>query len=214
MPSRDRERLAGRPSSRRAARRSSVARDARRATGVVKTADHELALEARRERLVGIAELGERPLDDVHRVDPPKQGRVRLGDLERELGAFPRIVGEPQRLLQVRARGLAPGARPPRGPSRAGAPTRCGGGRRLGQRAAQQVSGGPRRSVLDRRARGLPQAGQHPLIARGTDTGEMRCDLSCRGAIGVQQPGGGAVRGVALVARRATPRRQRGRPGG
>ena len=28
----------------------------------------------------------------------------------------------------------------------------------------------------------------------------MRCDLSCRGPIGVQQPGGGTVRGVALVA--------------
>jgi hypothetical protein len=74
-------------------------RDPRRSTGVVKTADDELALEACREHVVGVAELHERAFDDVHGVHPAKQGRVRFGHLERSLGALPRIGDEPQRLL-------------------------------------------------------------------------------------------------------------------
>ena len=57
----DRERLAGGFES-TGGQALERRRHPRRATGVVKTADHELALEARRQRLVGIAELGERPL--------------------------------------------------------------------------------------------------------------------------------------------------------
>ena len=77
----------------------------------MKTADHELALEPSRQRLVGLAELRQRPLDDIHRLHPPEQSRVRLRDLERDLGPLPRIGGQAQRLLQLHARRLTPGAR-------------------------------------------------------------------------------------------------------
>ena len=174
-------------------------RDPRRAARVVETADDELALEPGRERLVGLAELRQRPFDDIHRVHPPEQRRVRLGHLERDLGALPRIGGQPQRLLQVHARRLAPGARL-RASRLAQDVDPLRGRRRLGQRAAQQVGRRLRRAALHRRARGLPQARQHPAIARRPHTDEMRGDLPRGRPVGVQQAGGGAMRRVALVA--------------
>ena len=174
-------------------------RDPRRAARVMKAADHELALEPGRERLVGVAQLRERPLDHIHRLHPPEQRRVRLGDLERDLGALPRIGDQPQRLLQVHARRLAPGARL-RARRLAQDADSLPRRRRLGQRAAQQVGRGLRRAAVHRRPRGLPQARQHPAIARRPHPDQMRGDPSRRGPVGVQQPGGGAMRRVALVA--------------
>ncbi|GEM_PF-4550051 len=73
--------------------------------------DHELALESGRQRRVRLAELRQRPLDDIHRLHPPEQRRVGFGDLERDLSAFAWIGGQPQRLLQADARRLSPRAR-------------------------------------------------------------------------------------------------------
>ena len=85
-------------------------RDSGCAAGVVEAADDELAFEPGREHVVSLAELLQRALDDVHRVDPPEQRRVRLRHLERDLSAFARLVGQPQRLLQAHAGRLAPRA--------------------------------------------------------------------------------------------------------
>ena len=77
----------------------------------MKAADHELALEPSRKRLLRLAELRERTLDHVHLVHPAEQIGVGLRDLECDLSALAWILRKPQRLLELRARRLAPGAR-------------------------------------------------------------------------------------------------------
>ena len=69
--------------------------DAGRATRVVKTADHELALESSGERLIACAELRQPPLDGIHRVDPTEQCCVGFSDLERDLSSFTWIGSQP-----------------------------------------------------------------------------------------------------------------------
>ena len=103
----------------------------------MQAADHQFALQPGRELWVGSIEFGKRPFDDIDRVHPPEQGRVRLGDLQRDLGPFPPIGHQPQRLLQVHARHLAPSGRlrASRLPQHLGPLAGC---RRLGQRPAQQ----------------------------------------------------------------------------
>ena len=76
----------------------------------MEAADHELALEPSCERLVRAAELLKRPFDHIDCVHPAEQSRVRFGHLERDPGTLPRIGREAQRLLQLVARRLAPGA--------------------------------------------------------------------------------------------------------
>jgi hypothetical protein len=78
--------------------------DAGRASRVVKTADHELALESKRELLIDFAELQQPSLCGVHRVNPTEQRRVSFGDLKRDLSPFTRIGSLPYRLFQVRQR--------------------------------------------------------------------------------------------------------------
>ena len=165
----------------------------------MKTTDHELALEPGRERLISLAQLRERPFDHIHRIRPPEQRRVRFGDLESDRPALSRIVREPQRLLQVHARRLAPCAR-----LRASRLTQyvasiCKRGR-LSQRAAEQAGRGLRRAAVHRRPRGLAQATEHPAIARRPHADKMCSDLSRRGPVRVKQTGGTTMRRVALVA--------------
>ena len=59
----------------------------------MQAADHQLAFQPGGELVVGVTEFGERPFDDVHRVHPPEQRRVRLGHLQRDPGALPRAGG-------------------------------------------------------------------------------------------------------------------------
>ena len=195
---RDRERLTGRLGL-TCGQAGEHGRDPRRAARVVKPADHQLALQPGRELLVGLAELRERPFDDIHRVHPPEQGRVRLGDLERDLGALPRIGGQPQRLLQQHARRFAPRARL-RASRLTQNPGPLRGWRRFGQRPAQQTCRGLRCAAVHRRPRGLPQPRQYPAIAGRPHPDQMRGDLARRGPIGVQQPGRAAMGAVTLAA--------------
>ena len=73
--------------------------DARCATPVVKTADHELGLESRRELLIDFAELHQPPLGGIHRVDPTEQRCVGFSDLERDLSPFTWISSQLYRLF-------------------------------------------------------------------------------------------------------------------
>jgi len=151
----------------------------------VKPADHQLTLEPGREHLVGLAQLGECPLDDIHRVDPPEQGGIRLGDFERDHGALPPVADQPQRLLQQHARLVPSGAHP--GPGCLAQNLRpLRQRRRLGQRTAQQNGRGLRRAVVHRRPRGLPQPRQHPAVTGRPDPGQVRGDPSRWGPVGVQ----------------------------
>jgi hypothetical protein len=70
--------------------------DAGCATRVVKTADHELALESKRELLIDFAELRHPPLGGIHRVDPAEKCCVCFSNLERDLSPFTRIGSQPQ----------------------------------------------------------------------------------------------------------------------
>ena len=141
-------------------------RDPWRAARVVQAADHQFALQPGRELLVGRTEFGQRPLDDVHRVHPPEQGRVGLGYLQRDLGPGPRACRHPQRLLQQHESPLPPGgdlsaSRFPQDPG----PLR--GRRRLGQCPVQQVRRGLRRAAVHGRPRRLPQPRQYPAVTGG-----------------------------------------------
>ena len=126
--------------------------------------------------------------------------RVRLGDLERDLGALPPVGDQPQRLLQQHARPVSrPALASARAASRSTAdplPRR----RRLGQRTAQQNGRGLRRAAVHRRPRGLPQPRQHPAVAGRPHPGQVRGDPSRRGPVGVQQPGRAAMGPVTLAA--------------
>jgi hypothetical protein len=81
---------------------------------VVKTAYDELALESRDERLVGITELSQSPLDDIDRLHPPKQRRIGLGDVKRDLGPLPRVGRAVRRTAGDRARNHPPSRASPR----------------------------------------------------------------------------------------------------
>ena len=172
----------------------------------MKPADHQFTFEPGREQLVGLAQLRERPFDDIHRVHPPEQGRIRLGHLERDLGALPPVGDQPQRLLQQDAPAVPAGAhlRPGR-LAQHRRPLRQR--RRLGQRTVQQNGRGLRRAVIHRGPRGLSQPRQHPAVAGRPDSGQVRGDPPRRGPVGVQQPGRAAVSPVTLAA--AQRRRQR-----
>ena len=169
----------------------------------MKTANHKLALKPSREHLISITELRESPLDHIDRVHPAKQCRIRLCDLQRDLSSLTAVASAAQRLLQMRARRLAPGAglrarRLPQDDNPVGERWR------LRQRATQQPRRGPRRPRLHRRLRRLPQARQHPAITRRPHTNQMRSDPPRRRSIGKQQPGGRAMQGVTLIARQRT----------
>ena len=77
----------------------------------MKTADHELPFEPSRQVIVGPADLPQRALDDIDRFHPPKQSRIRFGDLKRDLSTLPWIGSQAQRLLQLHARRLTSRAR-------------------------------------------------------------------------------------------------------
>ena len=196
---RDAERLRRAPRKRARGEPLDRRRDPRRATRVVNSAHHQLGLQPRRKRLVGIPQLRHGTLEDIDRVHPPKQTRVRLGDLERELGTLPRIRDQSKRLLQVRTRHLAAGAR-----RRARSLTQDAETLRkrwrLCQRTAQQARSGRRRAAAHRRPRSLLQAGQNPGIARWPHADEMRGDLPGRRPIGVEQPRRRTMSGVPLLA--------------
>jgi hypothetical protein len=85
-------------------------RNPRRPSRVMKTAHHELALKPSREHLISITELRESPVDHIDRLHPAEQSRVRLRDLECDLSSLATVASAPQRLLQIGARRLAPGA--------------------------------------------------------------------------------------------------------
>ena len=169
------------------------------AARVVETRYHQFAFEPGREFLVGVAELSERAFEDIHRVHPPEQSRIGLGDLERDLGSLTSAGDQLQSLFQQHARRLAPGGRLRvcRLPQHPGALPRW---RRLGQRPAQQVGCGLRRAAIHCRTRGLPQSRHHPVIAGRPHPGQVRGDLPRRGSIGVQQPGRAAMGLVTLAA--------------
>ena len=209
----DRERLAGgvEPTGGEALERG---RDACRATGVVKTADDELALQARRERLVGIAELRERPFEDVHGLHPPKQGRVRLGDLQRgsrraRAARRPAAAPPPGARTPSRAR-----RSPPRAPSHAGRrPARAGGGGSASARPSRSAAACGAPLCIAACAASRRRASTQGSPDR-TDTDEMRADLSCAGPH--RRGAGGRRCDGRRRARRcpATPRWHRGRPDG
>src|SRR5689334_823580 len=82
--------------------------DTGRAARVVKAADDELAFQPASERLICVAEFCQSSLDGIHRINPAEQCRVRLSDLERDLGSFTWIGRQSQRLLEVNERRFAP----------------------------------------------------------------------------------------------------------
>ena len=165
----------------------------------MQAADHQFALQPGRELLVGRTEFGQRPLDDVHRVHPPEQGRVGLGYLQGDLGPGPRACRHPQRLLQQHESPLPPGghlsaSRFPQDPG----PLR--GRRRLGQCPVQQVRRSLRRAAVHGRPRRLPQPRQYPALTGLPHPDQVRGHLARRGHIGVQQPGGAAMGAVPFPA--------------
>ena len=166
MPARNRERL-GRGARDRARREPlENGRDPRRASRVVKPGDDELTLEAGREPRLRLAELGERPLEHVDRLDPAEQRRVR-----------PR---RPPRDLRPLHAGRRPAPAPPRAartPSparrRLGAgglaqepdPLAGGGGSASARR--EQLGRRLRRAAIDRRQGRLAQALYDPEVPGG-----------------------------------------------
>ena len=173
--------------------------DAGGATRVVKTTDHELALESKGELLIGFAELHQPPLGGIHRVDPTEQCCVGFSDLERDLGSFTWIGSQPQCLFQVNQRRFPPCTHLCAGCSPQESNSLLGGGW-FCQCAVQQVGCHFGRAILDCLLRGLIQSGKHPVITRGSYRSQMRGNLPGGGSIGVQQTGGGAMGCVSLVA--------------
>ena len=151
----------------------------------MKTAHDQLALQPSGQCFVAVAELGKCPLDHIDRVDPPEQRGVSLGDLERDLGPLPRVGGELQSLLEMKAGGLAPGARlrPGQLAQDVDSPRSW---RRFGQRAGKQPGGDVRGPAAHGCSRCLAKARQHPLVARRADQHEMRRDLPGRAAVAVK----------------------------
>jgi hypothetical protein len=74
----------------------------------VNTADHEFSSEPSRQLIICRPEFSQRGFDHIYRLNPPKQPRVGLRHLQRDLGSLPRVAGQTQRLLQVRASGRTP----------------------------------------------------------------------------------------------------------
>jgi hypothetical protein len=96
------------PTGARTDKRSSRGATREGAPRVVQTADDQLAREPRREQFVCLAEpASARSITST----ASKQRRVRLCDLERDLGPLARIGGQLQRLFQVHAGNLATGVR-------------------------------------------------------------------------------------------------------
>ena len=75
----------------------------------MEAADYQFAFQPALELLVGFTEFGNGRLDDIHRVHPPEQGRIGLGNLQRDLGTLARVNCRPQRFLQQHAGSLPPG---------------------------------------------------------------------------------------------------------
>ena len=177
-------------------------RDTRGAAGVVMTADHQLALEPRRQSVVRVAELSQRALDHVDGIHPPEQRGKRLGHLERDVGALARIRGQTQRLLQVHARALhARGRLRTRGLSKDATRAAAGGG---SASARSSNSAAPRGAPLCVAARAPSRNRANTQDRPPGDTDEMRGDPTRRRAIQFQNPRCRAVSRVPLVAAERT----------
>jgi hypothetical protein len=165
----------------------------------MQAADHQFALQPARQLPVGRTKFGQRPFDDIHRVHPPEQRRIGLGNLQRDLGALARAGGHPQRFLQQHEGLLPPGGHLGAGrlPQDRGPLLRW---RRLGQRPVQQIGRGLRRAAVHRCPCRLSQPCHHPAITGRPHPHQMRGDLPWRGHVSVQQPGRAAMGAVPFCA--------------
>jgi hypothetical protein len=143
--------------------------------------------------------VGECALEHLDCIRPTEQRRMSLRELRRQLRPTGLVRGDRQRLLQQPARAFPAGEllRARRLAQYVDTHLR---GRRLGERALEQVGGGGGRAAVDRGPRRRAQAFDHPRVGGAAQRPQVRGDLARRRSLRVENTSGRAMRGVLLGA--------------
>ena len=166
--------------------------------GVVQACDHELRLQSAGQLRVNVTELRDRPLDDVHGIDPAEQIGMGLGDLQPDPCPLPMVAGAGQRLVKSVAGGGASGHRlhPRQFPQYGQLVLHR---RRLGPCPTEQFRGLLGGSRREHRGRRFPQPVAHPGVSGRSQAAKVRGHVARRSPIGVQQGRRRPMQHLALV---------------